>query len=83
MEEILVYGASWCLDRRRAKEFLADQRVSNGWHDIEREPDGVRVVQDRTTARTSSPRSSCRTDPSLRAHQRGAGPEAEERIRPS
>jgi thioredoxin reductase (NADPH) len=35
MEEILVYGASWCPDCRRAKKFLADQRVSYGWHDIE------------------------------------------------
>jgi thioredoxin reductase len=47
MEEILVYGASWCPDCRRAKKFLADQRVSYGWHDIESEPDGVKVVQER------------------------------------
>ena len=40
MEEILVYGASWCPDCRRAKKFLADQRVAYAWHDIEGEPDG-------------------------------------------
>jgi glutaredoxin len=39
MEEILVYGASWCPDCRREQKFLADQRVSYGWHDIESEPD--------------------------------------------
>ncbi len=46
MAEILVYGASWCPDCRRAKKFLADQRVAYEWHDIEGEPEGVRVVQE-------------------------------------
>ena len=46
MEEILVYGASWCPDCRRAKKFLADQRLMYQWHDIENEPEGVRVVQE-------------------------------------
>src|SRR5262245_24986177 len=41
------YGASWCPDCRRAKRFLGDQRVSFEWHDIEVDPDGVRIVQER------------------------------------
>ena len=55
MEEILVYGASWCPDCRRAKKFLADQRVPYTWHDIEGDPDGVRVVQDRNDGKNIIP----------------------------
>ena len=48
MDELIqVYGASWCPDCRRAKRFLGDQRISFEWHDIESDPDGVRVVQER------------------------------------
>jgi len=55
MEEILVYGASWCPDCRRAKKFLADQRVPYSWHDIEGDPDGVRVVRDRNDGKNIIP----------------------------
>lgn len=44
---IRVYGASWCPDCRRAKRFLGDQRIPYEWHDIEAEPEGVKVVQER------------------------------------
>jgi thioredoxin reductase (NADPH) len=44
---IRVYGASWCPDCRRAKRFLGDQRVPFEWHDVEVDPDGVRIVQER------------------------------------
>ncbi len=44
---IQVYGASWCPDCRRAKRFLSDQRIGFAWHDIEEEPEGLRVVQER------------------------------------
>jgi thioredoxin reductase (NADPH) len=48
MDDVIrVYGASWCPDCRRAKRFLGDQRISFEWHDIEVDPDGVRIVQDR------------------------------------
>ena len=46
-DAIQVYGASWCPDCRRAKRFLGEQRVDFEWHDIEQEPDGVRVVEER------------------------------------
>ena len=55
MEEILVYGASWCPDCRRAKRFLADQREAYSWHDIEGEPDGLRIVQDRNDGKNIIP----------------------------
>jgi len=48
MDEVIrVYGASWCPDCSRAKRFLGDQRISFEWHDIEVDPDGVRIVQER------------------------------------
>ncbi|HEY7660061.1 MAG TPA: FAD-dependent oxidoreductase [Actinomycetota bacterium] len=47
MDAIRVYGASWCPDCRRAKRFLGDQRIPFEWHDIEVDPDGVRIVQER------------------------------------
>ena len=43
---VKVYGASWCPDCRRAKRFLGDQRISFEWHDIEVDPDGLRIVQE-------------------------------------
>jgi len=48
MDEVIrVYGASWCPDCSRAKRFLGDQRIAFEWHDIEVDPDGVRIVQER------------------------------------
>ena len=56
MDEIIrVYGASWCPDCRRAKRFLGDQRVSFEWHDIEVDPDGVRIVQQRNNGNNIIP----------------------------
>jgi thioredoxin reductase (NADPH) len=55
MADIQLYGASWCPDCRRAKKFLADQRIPFGWHDIESDPDGVRVVQERNDGKNTIP----------------------------
>jgi thioredoxin reductase (NADPH) len=55
VEEVLVYGASWCPDCRRAKKFLADQRIAYAWHDIEVEPEGVDVVQARNDGKNVIP----------------------------
>ncbi len=54
-EAIKVYGASWCPDCRRAKRFLSDQRVPFEWHDIETDPDGVRIVQERNNGNNIIP----------------------------
>jgi thioredoxin reductase (NADPH) len=53
--EIKVYGASWCPDCRRAKRFLGDQRVPFEWHDIEQDPDGIQVVQERNNGNNVIP----------------------------
>lgn len=56
MEDLIrVYGASWCPDCRRAKRFLGDQRVPFEWHDIEVDPDGVKVVQERNNGNNIIP----------------------------
>ena len=55
MADIRIYGASWCPDCRRAKKFLADQRVHYEWHDIETDPDGVRIVQERNDGKNIIP----------------------------
>jgi thioredoxin reductase (NADPH) len=54
-DAIRVYGASWCPDCRRAKRFLGDQRVPFEWHDIETDPDGVRIVQERNNGNNIIP----------------------------
>ncbi len=50
-----VYGATWCPDCRRAKKFLSEQRVPFEWHDIELEPEGVMVVEERNNGNHTIP----------------------------
>jgi thioredoxin reductase (NADPH) len=52
---IRVYGASWCGDCRRAKQFLGDQRVAFEWHDIENEPGAIDVVHERNEGKNIIP----------------------------
>lgn len=35
--EITVYGAYWCADCRRSKQFLGEHQIPYNWADIERE----------------------------------------------
>jgi thioredoxin reductase (NADPH) len=53
--EIQIYGASWCPDCRRAKRFLSDQRIVFGWHDVDQEPEGLKVVQGRNNGNNVIP----------------------------
>lgn len=52
---IKVYGATWCPDCRRAKKFLTEQRVAFEWHDIELDPDGVRILEERNDGNHTIP----------------------------
>ena len=47
MADVIIYGASWCPDCRRAKKFLSDQRVPFEWHDLEHEPEALAIVQEK------------------------------------
>lgn len=45
MPEITVYGAPWCPDCKRSKQFLAEHRVAYDWVDIDEDPAGLRLVE--------------------------------------
>ena len=47
MADITVYGAPWCPDCRRSKQFLLEQRIGFDWVDIDANPDGARFVQEK------------------------------------
>jgi len=53
--KIKVYGATWCNDCKRAKQFLGDQRVAFEWHDIEQEPEGLEIVHERNNGNNVIP----------------------------
>jgi len=45
MAEITLYGAPWCPDCKRSKQFLAEHRVDYKWVDIDQDPDGLAFVE--------------------------------------
>jgi thioredoxin reductase (NADPH) len=55
MADIQLYGASWCPDCRRAKKFLADQRVDFEWHDIDGRDDLQALVEERNDGKRIIP----------------------------
>ena len=55
MADIQLYGASWCPDCRRAKKFLADQRVDFDWHDIDGRDDLQALVEERNDGKRIIP----------------------------
>src|SRR6478735_6261154 len=42
---LVVYGAPWCSDCKRAKKFLGEQRVHYDWVDVEQDADGLALVE--------------------------------------
>jgi len=46
MADLVVYGAPWCPDCKRAKKFLAEQRVAFAWIDIDEDAEGLRFVEE-------------------------------------
>ncbi len=42
--QITVYGAYWCPDCRRAKQFLGEHQIPYNWIDIEEDKDGEQYV---------------------------------------
>ena len=42
--QITVYGAYWCPDCRRSKQFLGEHQIPYNWVDIEQDPAGEQVV---------------------------------------
>ena len=54
-DRLLVYGASWCPDCRRAKQFLASHRVAYDWVDLEEHPDKTAEVEARNDGKRIIP----------------------------
>jgi thioredoxin reductase (NADPH) len=46
MTDVTVLGAPWCPDCRRAKRFLAEQRIPYDWVDIDKDEAGLRRVEE-------------------------------------
>jgi thioredoxin reductase (NADPH) len=44
-DTITIIGANWCPDCRRAKAFLAEQRVAYDWIDLEEHPEATEIVE--------------------------------------
>ncbi len=55
LRRIKVYGAPWCPDCRRAKQFLGEQRVPYDWIDIDRDPRSAAVVKERNAGKLIMP----------------------------
>ena len=43
---LTVIGANWCPDCRRTKAFLADQRISYDWIDLDADPSATALVEE-------------------------------------
>lgn len=44
-QKIKMYGAMWCPDTRRARQFLDKQHISYEWHDIDRDEGALAYVE--------------------------------------
>jgi thioredoxin reductase (NADPH) len=44
-QDIKMYGAPWCPDCRRAKQFFGDQRVPFEWINVDDDPDSMKYVE--------------------------------------
>ena len=52
---ITIYGASWCPDCRRAKQFLASHRIAYDWIDLEEHPEKTADVEARNDGKRIIP----------------------------
>jgi len=52
---LVVYGASWCPDCRRAKQFLSSHRIAFEWVDLEAHPEQVSQVESRNDGKRIIP----------------------------
>ena len=54
-EKIQIYGALWCTDCRRSKQFLGEMRVAYDWIDIDEDPSGAAFVQQKNQGKQIIP----------------------------
>jgi thioredoxin reductase (NADPH) len=55
MADIKVYGAPWCPDCRRSKQFLGEQRIAYDWIDIDRDRDAAAFVREKNAGKQIIP----------------------------
>jgi thioredoxin reductase (NADPH) len=55
MTEITLYGATWCPDCKRVKQFLGEQRIEYAWVDIDQNEDGQRLVREKNNGKQIIP----------------------------
>src|SRR3970282_1294617 len=55
MANITVYGAPWCPDCRRSKQFLGEQRIGYAWVDIEEDKTAQALVREKNNGRQIIP----------------------------
>ena len=55
MADVVVYGAPWCPDCRRSKQFLGEMRVPYEWIDIDQDPAGAEVVREKNNGKQIIP----------------------------
>ena len=53
--EITVYGAHWCPDCRRSKQFLGEHQIPYHWIDIEEDPQGEKLVIEKNNGKRIIP----------------------------
>lgn len=55
MADITVYGAPWCPDCRRSKQFLGEQRIEYDWVDIDEDKAGADFVREKNDGKQIIP----------------------------
>ncbi len=55
MADVVVYGAPWCPDCRRSKQFLGEMRVPYEWVDIDQDPAGADAVREKNNGKQIIP----------------------------
>ncbi len=53
--DITVYGAYWCPDCRRSKQFLGEHQIPYNWIDIEEDPAGEKLVIEKNNGKRIIP----------------------------
>ena len=54
-ERIRVYGALWCPDCRRTRQFLIDRDVPFDWIDVQEHPEELAFVREKNAGMESIP----------------------------
>ncbi len=55
MADIQMYGAPWCPDCKRAKQFLGEQRIPYDWIDLDQNPEAAALVREKNAGKQIIP----------------------------